>query len=735
MQQLILAAQTAKMVRMINRLFAALLISLLTCSYAAAAWIAPGLTKAEDFDPDFIEQIFGPTNINGIIGNGRIAAGFSDRGEMTVLRWPTPGTFDQVRYFTIDRGLPRLGAAENMGVFIGVAVDGEDTVWVRDHVPSAQSYLHESSAILVTQTPLTSQGIKVETRDFAHPDYDMIVRIVKVEREENGPDAATLIWFENMAPCARRIPYAPLADWYFETNYDQGIYYLHEEEALLHYGDRDRVHIAFSADRRPLQFQCGGEGVWSGEAQDAFYDAKDASLSGNVEREGQSNGALTYQLDLSTGSDKIALFISAGKNESEALEIIRRAKVFGAERLQNDTERYWRDYLRDAMLPASPDERVREVCLRGLISTRQTTSESGAFMASIASQPPYAQDWPRDGAYENACLDAAGYHDAVTRHLLFYADNTQPITGGYDMNYYPDGTPGGPLFFEIDQASLVAWSMAYHYFQLPPGSDREEFWFDIAPAIERTVSFLCSWRNPITGLPLPAWESDFPMPASTLLGASNVYIASKWAARLWREAGGSEDRIFAWDQCNEELRVGILRHYVREGRLIGDIFAKTALVWPGEFFENGDPLLDTLLEELYAYAYDRLYKTGPAGGYEGLLTWALAKSWNDDPAKRYLVEQLLWPYVHEVPTTGTLHYGELHVVETEPETGEKFFVNHTGIPHQETPCLVFLTAAELYGLEPAYEDDEDDADDDADDEFSISSEQSDDDEDDSACCG
>jgi len=720
-----------------NGAMVAVIFLLAFASSSPAAWLNGEGAFSKELDPDFIDKLFGPTNINGIVGNGGIAAAFSRQGEMTVLRWPTPGTFDQVRYLTLRRDLPLMGAAPNMGVFIGLAPARGPVQWVRDHQVVDQSYLHEKSAVLRTERIMADLGLVVTTRDFAHPEKDLLVRLVHVRRLKHGPRRATLVWFENLAPCATRIPYAPLSDWLFETLHDQHVRFSEPDGALIHFGDENRVYLSLAADRPPQSFQVGPDDPACADPADAFCDAADGSLSGNPHHDGQSTGALGFALDLTSGDAGIALFIGAADNQYQALETIRWAKNRGADLLLADTEAFWKTYLAGARVPDTDDERMRSLFLRTLISTRQTTSESGAFMASISTQPPYGQDWPRDGSYVNACLDAAGLHEMVTRHLEFYAALASPVLGIYDMAYYPDGVPAGPLFFEIDAASLVQWSLAHHYFELPAGDSRDAYWETVAPAMRRTVDFMCAWRDPTTGLPLPAFESDFVVPASTLLAASNVFLAADWAARAWEAAGEDAAVAEEWILCREELRQGILDHYVQDDRFVGDIFAKAALVWPGEFLEPGDPLLDPLLEELYDYAESCLYMENPVAGYEGLLTYSLAKQWKDDEQKRARVEKLLIPYVYDVPTPKTQHYGEVHVVRAD-EYGIDRFENHTGIPHQETPCLVFLTAAELYGTRPVGDDDDDDSappgDDDTengDDDPSTSSEEADDED----CCG
>ena len=71
----------------------------------------------------------------------------------------------------------------------------------------------------------------------------------------------------------------------------------------------------------------------------------------------------------------------------------------------------------------SDNEKLIAVSKRALINTFIALDKrSGAIVASITTQPPYGEDWPRDGAFINYALDLAGLHDLVRkRNLDFYA--------------------------------------------------------------------------------------------------------------------------------------------------------------------------------------------------------------------------------------------------------------------------------------------------------------------------
>ena len=71
--------------------------------------------------PDHDPEIYGPTDLNAESSNQRLAVGLNRAGTVTVFRWPRPSFYDQVKYRTTDRRLPRFGAAPNDGAFLGLA--------------------------------------------------------------------------------------------------------------------------------------------------------------------------------------------------------------------------------------------------------------------------------------------------------------------------------------------------------------------------------------------------------------------------------------------------------------------------------------------------------------------------------------------------------------------------------------------------------------------------------------
>src|SRR5205807_8084126 len=99
-------------------------------------------------------EIYGPTDIGATLGNQRLSVAVNPQGTLSVMRWPSPSYYDQLKYYTTDRGQPRLGLAPNEGVFSGLhlwlARGRQKTVWLRD-LELHQRFASEDSDTVVTR--------------------------------------------------------------------------------------------------------------------------------------------------------------------------------------------------------------------------------------------------------------------------------------------------------------------------------------------------------------------------------------------------------------------------------------------------------------------------------------------------------------------------------------------------------------------------------------------------------
>jgi hypothetical protein len=204
----------------------------------------PELPVAPD-GPNAIELQLGATNVNAALGNGRLTAGFSRCGELTVLKWPGPSYYDQLAYVTSNapnaRLLPHLGALDDQGAFAGLAYvtrdGGRGFTWLRDDAwTHHQRYSADTSDVLIDDATDAQLGLDVEAEHFVLPDRDVLVSHYTVRRRRGSPvRSATLVFYTNFSPTLARLPFFPVADWLLDFQNDFAAVYDHRDRALLHF--------------------------------------------------------------------------------------------------------------------------------------------------------------------------------------------------------------------------------------------------------------------------------------------------------------------------------------------------------------------------------------------------------------------------------------------------------------------------------------------------------------------
>ncbi len=719
---------------------------------AVIALATPAIAHAQ---VDAMERAWGATNVNGALGDGHLAVGVARTGEVTVLRWPGPASPDHVRYKTESeapdggsaRTLPYFGAGPDMGFFAGVVLDG-GTSWLRDW-PSTQVYANEDSPVLVTT--YTHGPMTVVQRDFVVWQQDVLVRRLSLSGL-SGP--ARVVAYGALAPCSQRTSEAPLDDWFYDVPaggpplVDFALFYSPEDGALVQFRPRANAvdsllpaaatavaaanasPAAAAAEVAALDgtFGAGFYFAWGGSqapAQEtaatmaypgrpdagpppAYDDATAGALSGGEAALAPASGALAFDLTPDGGAAALDLFLAAGSGAGAALSALRSARAQGAASLQAYTEQGWRGLLSGLTMPRTGDARMRFVARRAIMTiVTATDAPSGAIVASITTQPPYAQDWPRDSTFISAALDQAGLPDRATANLLFIASCQRTTSepgepaGSYAMNEYPDCRPGGPIAFEIDQTALTLWAFETHAEWLESigrDVDASRFRAQVYPAAERTADLLVACKDPATGLQCLANEDDDPVETQSLDGAITVFMGMQAATRLAAAQGQAADEA-AWSARAGEIKAAILAHLVDDaGFLVGGSGERGWALWPAGLFDGGDPRIDreadVLLDGLTALA------TGETAGsaYDAKETDALAVVLRGDPARLGRLDSIVTVLLDDVPTA-TGHYGEAYVTIDGGVT-PPVFEDVTAIPHVWEASINYLSAILLYGPQP-----------------------------------
>lgn len=396
-------------------------------------------------------------------------------------------------------------------------------------------------------------------------------------------------------------------------------------------------------------------------------------------------------------------------------------------------ESWFRHLMAQAPIPVA-SENIEGLSKRALVTLIQNYDpQSGAIVASIARQSPYAEDWPRDGAYFNYVLDhTLGLHDWVTKRNFWYAELQkkstdsslwQPLVpvGNWAMNYYGDGEIGGIIPWEVDETGYMVWAFWNHY----EATGDLQYLADIYPALQRAADFLVEFRDPDNNLPKPGHEDDHIDQSQTLVGANTTWLAMKAAEQAANELGHVFDaQRYAWrkqqldDAINAELwnadkQAWGFKHW-----------GQAELAWPTQFRPWSDPQMQSHLEASWSKIFDTfLQPNGPdnvnsegrvQGLYETKFLIPMAKSskaTGNSLQMQRVQEGLNWiADKWATPDTGIL--GEVWMKCGSPSTAwpcddpnsvhnhEDGIIATVSQPHAWQQVLFYLGAIEAYPTAP-----------------------------------
>lgn len=672
---------------------------------------------------DLTREPYGATDLNAESGNQGLSVGFNGAGTITVFKWPNPSYYDQVKYMTTTRDRERLGALPNEGVLAGLYYEtkrGPGFCWLRE-LPHGQRYLGPRSVAVKTAFVHPELRLEIDQLDFVEPKADVLWRHYQARRlAGSGVKAARLLFYANFRPQISKLTGLPLEDWCLESrgsstlrwNQSDEIFFQDREGTDHSTGKPSAVWLALGLDRPSRGHQAGYDSacVPQGKTSDAFLLGPKGNLPGSDRARGKATAGLLAELSLeSDGQAEVSFLIAGAKNEEQARALISSARAKGFGRALAEVEDYWGKLLDRVPLPATDDERIREVALRSVIVLLLGhCRESGAMVASIATQPPYSLDWPRDGSYMNEALLAAGFPELVRNHNRFYAEmQSRPghkiprvPEGNWASNYYADGVPAMPyIWWELDETAFGVWTL-FRYYE----TTRDLAYLrEVYPAIQRAADFLAHFRDPATGLPRPANETDVPFKAQSIRGALCAFMGLDYAAKAAAALGDDSSRR-RWQDRQAELRRVILDQFYDPScrRFVtfpkqkancagpGAGYDQAMMIWPVGLLELSDPraqeaALDAWKSIAPSYSGER-----QRGSYEVYTLVVLAKIWKDDPEKMTLVKEALrWETT--VPITETGHFGEIWVRQ-----GDQVYTGEAQ-PQLWTHALFYLTAMETYG--------------------------------------
>ena len=415
--------------------------------------------------------------------------------------------FDQ-HYAIRDLFFPHVGQENHVGGGIcrfGVWVDGTFS-WVG---PEWSIDLRYETDTLVTRVALHHRGLGVllDCRDAVDFHENLYMRQILVENLSPAPREIRLFFTQDFAIFGNSVGDTAAFD------PDTG--------GVLHYkGARYFLAQANSGtENASLLFAVGQKGMNGREG--TWRDAEDGMLSGNAIAQGSVDSVIAVTLHLDALARGTASYwLAAGHNRQQGQRLNTLVRHKGVERLLQRTADYWHLWVskETPSLETLPDN-VAQLYRRSLLILQTQVDGDGGILAGNDSdviafnKDTYSYIWPRDGALAAHAMDLAGYPGVAQNFYRFMAGLVEQE--GYLLHKYnPDGTIASswhPWFqqgerqlpIQEDETALVLWAL-WHHFVLY--RDIEFIKPLYKPLIKNAADFLCRYRDPATGLPLPSYD-------------------------------------------------------------------------------------------------------------------------------------------------------------------------------------------------------------------------------------
>ena len=535
------------------------------------------------------------------VGNGRLLVTFDAHYQLRDLYFPHVGQENHA-----GAGPCRFGVHAETPAGKGELHWSSSTKW-----SIRQRYLRDT---LTTSVSLENRDLRLglycnDVVDFHRP---IFVRKIKIRNGLDRSRVIRVIHHQNFHM--------------FGSNIGDTAYFDPELNSIVHYRGQRYVMVSFfDADGRPAisEYATGTSGFHGKEG--TWRDAEDGHLQGNAIAQGAVDSTIACHADVAAdGESTIYMVLIAGESREALLELHRWIGKMSPQGVIDRTTSYWRLWVGGTNINfGNLPGKVVELFKRSLLLVRTNIDNNGAICAANDSdilqfsRDTYSYVWPRDGALVADGLDLAGFPD-LARSFYTFCQKTITDEGYFHHKYNPDRSPasswhpwvidGKPaLPIQEDETALVVWALWRHYYRYRDIEFIRPLWVDV---VQKAADFMCAYRDPRTGLPLPSydlWEERWGVHAFTV---ATVYGGLK-AARNFAVCFGDREKAARYNAAAEEIRAGAEKHLWREElgrfarRLIprgdGDGGSKSCVDSDLQSIYEVDPVVDASLYAVYKF--------------------------------------------------------------------------------------------------------------------------------------
>ena len=394
-----------------------------------------------------------------IIGNRKMIATYTSKGEMQRVYFPSKDNRQYINYF-----------------HTGVKINESDLIYLHDDINNTyKQYYDTDTNILNTEITNTYFNLKIVQTDFVLIKENILLKKYTF-LNENKIDLNTQFYIHSEL----------LSD----TNNFVGCKIV--DGGMMQYA-HDFTFSTFAKGKDIIKHQINGS--INNIKRTEIYDKDYIGMSKDT--------SIAYEIGTIKSGEKkeleIAILIDENKNISDIEDEIERVKRIDFDKEYINTKAYWRKYVKqhNGLKIKEPensyDERIYEIYKRSiLLFPLLTNADTGAIIASpeidenFTKCGRYAYCWPRDAVFMTKAMDILKMNKETEKFYKVFCQKTQSKNGMWEQRFYTDGKLAPCWGYQVDETASVVYGVYEHY----KYTRSEKFLRENLQMCEKAVDFL-----------------------------------------------------------------------------------------------------------------------------------------------------------------------------------------------------------------------------------------------------
>ena len=394
-----------------------------------------------------------------IIGNKKMLATFTSKGELQRLYFPSKDNRQYINYF-----------------HTGIKINDSDLIYLHDDINNIyKQYYDTDTNILNTEITNTYFNIKVVQTDYFLMKENILSKKYTFINE-GKIDLNTQFYIHSEL----------LSD----TNNFVGCKII--DGGMMQYA-HDFALSTFAKGKDIIKHQINGSKDRIKRTE--IYDKDYIGMS--------KDSSIAYDIGLIKPGEKkefqVCVLVDDNKNISDIEDEVERVKRIDFEKEYINTKDYWRKYVKNhngLKLKESQkdyEEIIYEIYKRSiLLFPLLTNHETGGIIAApeidenFTKCGRYAYCWPRDAVFITKAMDILKMQKETEKFYKVFCKKTQSKNGMWEQRFFTDGKLAPCWGYQIDETASVVYGVYEHY----KYSKTENFLKENLQMCEKAIEFL-----------------------------------------------------------------------------------------------------------------------------------------------------------------------------------------------------------------------------------------------------